>query len=139
MKTMFVKSSTLYDERFSMSGVLTLGPGFARSNVYPSGPAFATVSAPIAPPAPGRLSTTNCWPNDSVSFCPTSLAMMSFDAPGVNGTIQRTGRLGKPAALSAAHAAAENPAQRVAAERYANARTLLFSSRLKSDEKSDQK
>ena len=43
-----------------MSGVFTLGPGFASSSVQPSGFAFATVSAPRAPPAPGRLSITNC-------------------------------------------------------------------------------
>src|SRR5688500_15758336 len=97
---MFVKSSTLYSGLLNMSGVFTLGPGFASSSVYPSGTAFATVSAPTEPPAPGRLSMTTCCPKLSPSFWPTRRALMSLDAPGVNGTTHRTGLIGSVAAGS---------------------------------------
>src|SRR6266702_3846843 len=45
-------------------------------------------------PAPGRLSTTNCWPSDSESLCATERAMMSVPPPAAEGTMKRTGLAG---------------------------------------------
>ena len=36
----------------------------------------------MSPPAPGRLSTTTCWRQLSVSFCPRTRARKSLAAPG---------------------------------------------------------
>src|SRR3982751_6310308 len=68
--------------------------------------------APIAPPAPPRLSTTKAWPS---SFCRPSAAMrpmMSVEPPGGNGIISVTGFAGhdcaRPDAIDALmHALAE--------------------------------
>src|SRR5712692_1195271 len=47
------------------------------------------------PPAPARLSMMICWPRGSVSFCPSSLPMISTGPPGANGAMKRTGLLGQ--------------------------------------------
>ena len=44
--------------------------------------------------APGRLSTTTCWPSNSVSPGAMLRALMSTLPPGANGTTRRTGRVG---------------------------------------------
>src|SRR5688572_1476636 len=48
----------------------------------------------MTPPAPVRLSTTNCWPHFSESFWAIVRAVVSVPAPGANGTIMRTGLSG---------------------------------------------
>src|SRR5687768_5984207 len=68
------------------------------------------------PVAPGRLSTTTCWPSASPSFCERRRATRSVPPPGGNPTIMRIVLLGyccAPAAdeRTAAHSSA---AQRIA-------------------------
>src|SRR5262245_27098447 len=46
------------------------------------------------PPAPGRLSTTTGWPNDSETGTAIPRARMSVPPPGENGEITRTGLTG---------------------------------------------
>ena len=84
------------------------------SSVYPSGGARTTSSVPTLLPAPGRFSTTNCWPSRSESHWPTKRATMSVDPPGANGTIKRTGRVGYvcPFAMSGTTGRAAAPAAR---------------------------
>src|SRR6266699_4944214 len=62
--------------------------------VCPSAGDFAASSMPIIWPAPGRLSTTNCWPSDSESLCATERAMISVPPPAAEGTMKRTGFAG---------------------------------------------
>src|SRR5665213_297075 len=45
----------------------------------------------MLPPAPGRLSTMNVWPNASVNRCATARARMSVVPPAGKGTTMRTG------------------------------------------------
>src|SRR5262245_27203716 len=52
----------------------------------------------MAPPAPARFSTTNCWPSFSFSHCAVVRAMPSVLPPGANGTIRVTGRCGQDCA-----------------------------------------
>src|SRR5881396_2499128 len=59
--------------------------------VCPSAEDLAAISMPIIWPAPGRLSTTNCAPSDSESFCASARAMMSVPPPAAEGTMKRTG------------------------------------------------
>src|SRR5690349_16989275 len=49
---------------------------------------------PIRPPAPPRLSTTNCWPRYSDSLVENARAVMSLPPPGAKGTTTRTTLLG---------------------------------------------
>ena len=62
--------------------------------VWPSGALFATWTAAVTVPAPGRFSTTNDLPKRSLSFCPISRPRMSVPPPGANGTTKLTWRLG---------------------------------------------
>src|SRR5882762_7903238 len=71
-----------------------------RSQVYPSGALFATSSAAILPPAPGRFSITICWAHDSASFWPRARARISLGPPGVKPTTKRTGFSGQPCAVA---------------------------------------
>src|SRR5574341_754003 len=64
-----------------------------------------TVSAPMVPPPPARLSTTTVCPKASLSFCPMLRAMMSVPPPGANGTTSLTGRTGYFCCASIAPAA----------------------------------
>src|SRR6266436_6004535 len=76
-----------------------------RSQVCPSGALFATSSAAILPPAPGRFSITTCCAQSSASFWPRARARMSLGPPGVKPTTKRTGFSGQPCASApAAHA-----------------------------------
>ena len=56
------------------------------SSVPPSGSACATAMAPMAPPAPGRLSTKTGVLRETESFCPSARANRSLLPPGENGT-----------------------------------------------------
>src|SRR4029453_15103041 len=57
--------------------------------------AFAAMSAPIVPPAPGRFSTTTCWPSALVSWSAMTRAKMSVDWPGGKGTTILIGLAGQ--------------------------------------------
>ena len=52
----------------------------------PSGFDFATYSVPIVPPAPGRLSTKNCWPSASLNPCARIRPGVSVAPPGKTGS-----------------------------------------------------
>jgi hypothetical protein len=73
---------------------LTAFVGLTMSSVWPSGAAFTTASVAILVPAPGRFSTTNCWPSRSESHCPMIRATMSVAPPAAKPTMMRTGRAG---------------------------------------------
>src|SRR5450756_2791227 len=64
------------------------------SSVYPSGAARAAIWVPRLAPAPGRLSTTICWPKVSPSFWASMRATRSEDPPAGNGAIIRIGLIG---------------------------------------------
>src|SRR5918992_705777 len=68
-----------------------------KSRVWPSGEARATVSVPITPDAPERLSFTTCWPQMSLRCCENSRPTKSAGPPAGNGIIMRTGRAGRVA------------------------------------------
>src|SRR5688572_6455513 len=55
----------------------------------------------MIPLAPGRESTTICWPHDSVIFCPRRRASVSDVPPGENGMITRIGLTGYGSAACA--------------------------------------
>ena len=55
------------------------------------GEAFATATAPIEPPAPGRFSTTTGWPQRLARRSLTTRAMTSVTPPGEKATMTRTG------------------------------------------------
>jgi hypothetical protein len=59
------------------------------------------MSVPMAPPAPGRFSTTNGWPSATCSFSATTRAAMSVACPGGQGTTTLMGRLGYACANAA--------------------------------------
>ena len=58
--------------------------------VYPSPAARTTISVPITPPAPGRLSTTTGCFHSSASRAASWRERVSTNPPGAYGTIQRT-------------------------------------------------
>src|SRR6185369_207548 len=62
-------------------------------------------------PAPGRFSTTTCWPTLSVMNLPASRAMVSIGPPGGNGTIILIGLSGE----AGARARVATPAPKAAA------------------------
>src|SRR5712691_6238968 len=95
--------------------------------VCPSAGDFAASSMPIIWPAPGRLSTTNCRPNDSESFSATARAMMSVPPPAAEGTIKRTGLDGYPLC---ACAQAQNEKNRSSTERRIETRRIGLSAAL---------
>src|SRR5260221_7958572 len=51
------------------------------------------------PLAPGRFSTTSCWPRRSPTLGAMRRDMMSIVSPGGNGTIRRTGLVGQDCAF----------------------------------------
>ena len=60
----------LYDRRLLLELIPAIpGKPTLASPPSKSGFARATDSAPIVPPAPGRLSTNTCWPITPDSFC----------------------------------------------------------------------
>jgi len=64
------------------------------------------ISSEITPLAPGRLSTTTCWPKASASFGCRMRATRSVAPPGGKPTIIRTGREGNDWARAAGTAPA---------------------------------
>jgi hypothetical protein len=52
------------------------------------------MSTPRLPLAPGRFSTTNCWPSFTENFCAIRRLTMSVAEPAGNGTTMRTGLSG---------------------------------------------
>ena len=48
----------------------------------------------MLPPAPGRFSTTTCWPSALVSWSAITRAKMSVDWPGGKGTTILIGLVG---------------------------------------------
>ena len=67
----------------------------ANTIVVPSGAARAALRMAMTPLAPGRLSTTTCWPSAAESLAATIRAIVSLPPPGGNGTIMVMVRLGK--------------------------------------------
>ena len=65
-------------------------------SVWPSAGACATCAAPMAPPAPGRFSTTKGWPVRACNRSASGRATTSFEPPGGKGTTSRTARCGQP-------------------------------------------
>jgi hypothetical protein len=73
------------------SGFTRMLDGLAISTVYPSGAAFATCSAAMLEPAPGRLSTRIGWPSARASGSCRLRATKSAAPPGAKPTTSRTG------------------------------------------------
>src|SRR5436190_19402683 len=71
----------------------------ANNRVFPSGEAWATRAAPIAPLAPATFSTTTGWPSAAVSRSPTTRAIVSVFPPAAYGTTAVMGRVGQVAGL----------------------------------------
>ena len=76
------KSSGVLNGILANSDGLTAWAKAPISSVWPSGAALATVSSPIMPPAPGRLSTTTVSPSASCSLGAISRAVVSAPPPG---------------------------------------------------------
>src|SRR5438046_4229754 len=66
------------------------------------------------PPAPGRFSTTICWPSASDIFGPMMRVIVSGRPPGAYGTIILIGLVGKSCACAAT---ASKPTRRNASRR----------------------
>src|SRR3954471_1915716 len=64
------------------------------------------MSVAAMPAAPGRLSTTTCWPSPAASCVETSRASRSLPPPGANGTMRRSGLVGYSAAAALKESAA---------------------------------
>src|SRR6266700_1521616 len=73
-----IGSKGIFAKRLAL---IASGPAEPISIVYPSGADLATMSVPMLPPAPGRLSTTTCCARRSESFCAIERAMMSVPPP----------------------------------------------------------
>src|SRR4051812_47760011 len=52
------------------------------------------MSAPMLPPAPGRLSTITCWPSAALIGAATKRAMVSPPPPAEDPTMMRIGLVG---------------------------------------------
>ncbi len=85
----------------------------AISSVCPSGGDLATISPPIMPPAPGRLSTTTGWPSSSLRPGATARALISTLPPGANGTTIRMGLTGKVCACACTQSASANAGKNI--------------------------
>ena len=72
----------------------------ANNRVFPSGAAWATRAAPIAPLAPATFSTTTGWPSAAVSRSLTMRAMVSVFPPAAYGTTAVMGRVGQSLACA---------------------------------------
>ena len=77
-----------------MAGMPAMLPELPNNSVCPSGVAFATSSAPIAPSAPGRLSMITVCPSDCVSDCAKMRPAASVGPPAGKPMTKRTGREG---------------------------------------------
>src|SRR3982751_5067088 len=65
------------------------------NSVCPSGAAWDAMVAPIVLPAPGRLSTTTCWPHISLILAAKMRPVMSVGPPDAGPMIKRTDLTGK--------------------------------------------
>ena len=97
------------------------------SKVWPSGAERATAVAPIAPPAPGRLSTITGRPRTGAILSPTERARMSVKPPGVNGTTMEMFADGQAGCAHAHRGASEAAAAAEARPRTPRRRTALSS------------
>src|SRR5882672_2749165 len=71
------------------------------------------MSAAVVLPAPGRFSTTNCWPSAPVHFAASMRARVSGLPPGARPTRTRTGFCGQACARAApGNVAAARPINR---------------------------
>src|SRR5882672_11293948 len=61
------------------------------ATTWPSGGDLTITSVPMMPFAPGRFSTSTCWPHVSCMRAASARLMMSVPPPGVYGTMMRTG------------------------------------------------
>ena len=86
------------------TGLTVNGPLLPISKVWPSGAAFATISVPMPPFAPGRLSTITDCPSASVSFWamvrvkispapPATEGQMTYGSTGIGGGNHLAGEL----------------------------------------------
>ncbi len=93
------------------------GPGGATNSMWPSAGAFTTISTPILPFAPGRVSTTNGSPKLFVKSSASERARKSTEPPGGLVAMMRTVRLGQGccagAASGSAHAARNTRKQKI--------------------------
>src|SRR3979490_1192125 len=85
------------------------GGGGEDSNVYTSGSALKTYSAPMLPAAPARFSTTTGWPHLSDSFSPIMRGMTSALPPAGEGATILTALFGYACACACACSASGNP------------------------------
>src|SRR6476659_879980 len=84
----------------------------ANSRVFPSGAAWATRVAPIAPLAPATFSTMTGWPSTAVSRSLAIRAMVSVFPPAAYGTTAVIGRAGQSPARAAQAMSASAPTTR---------------------------
>src|SRR5438105_999421 len=95
-------------EVLTMLGLTVTGVKGENTRVWPSGSLRAPASMPMAPLAPGLLSTKTARPKSVASRSPSSRARRSGGEPAGLGTIIRTGLEGKswaagvPALIAAA-------------------------------------
>ena len=61
---------------------------------------FATMPAPMVPPAPARLSTTTDWPSRAARFCASGRPTRSVVPPAANGTTKVIGLVGHSCAAA---------------------------------------
>src|SRR5450759_911123 len=86
----------------------------AIKNVYPSGADLTTASAPILPPAPGRLSMTTVWPSSGRRLSAITRAVTSVLPPGGYGTTSLIGLEGQVSANAGNAACSKSKAQPIA-------------------------
>src|SRR4051812_19082135 len=117
----WMKSVSTSKGSFLNNDVLIAVPLPATTMMWPSGTDCITTCAEAIMPAPGRFSTTTCWPTFSDIFCAMMRAVMSATPPGANGRMKRIGLVGK--------ACAEAPLLNTAA-RHSAPNATVFNSRL---------
>src|SRR5690606_34604994 len=86
--------SASYLRFFTRVGVIVIMLALVTRIVWPSGSAFLTASAAMAPFAPVRFSTTNGWPSFSVNCAATIRATWSIGPPAAKLTTILTGLVG---------------------------------------------
>ena len=91
---MGARSDGLYVSLALIAGFTEMLDGLAISTLYPSGADFATFSAAIEEPAPGRFSTMIGCPRMRPSGSESARATVSAAPPGANPPTSRTGFAG---------------------------------------------
>src|SRR3954470_4557019 len=87
----------------------------ANSRVLPSGAAWATRDAPLAPLAPATFSTMTGWPSTAVRRSLALRAMVAVFQPAADGTTAVIGRVGQSPVCAAQAMRASAPRTRDAA------------------------